>query len=605
MVQRAFRAQIIYRRTSPVLLQMSDISLHDVSTSFGGLPSVQVVCHLEDGEGKKSREAGTLIERNNACPSFDDFTLSIKLPGCAYAPLLSICVYSDMGELVATKDIKIYGSETMLQHLELEATPPVRNCRISAKIRLFRGIASIMFSSELKEQVKRKQMLREMGPTVAELVQRDIDTGLIAVYGPAAASSGSRSVNARTKRFCMALAARCKARVLFLPSLIAQDCRSKDFGDGGSGGRILSDLERQLVLAKGNLPARRLVKIVESARMRMESTEPAVLVNFPSTVAELDEIEDRNMTQDLGMQMKPSLLAAFQLYTLGDKLCPAAARLGREGRLSVLLADPNRKGRGGLSFAPQLAQAIKVVASAGLRCSEEPYPSAQEANEIIANAARNWLHRRKRAKQQQIVDIFLEPIPTKELRDHAMRWTERAKHRTKENEEKARRRLMRHLTPNSFRRDAMLSGRNKASRFLDGSVPPLTKLRIENEYAALSEHMLALAKRNPDHRMLTRRTQFGSGTAPSSPSSHRRLTFFSPTSHLYHHGYHVSTTLRNPSQHNGLYVLKRPASARAASGAKNAQPPHDRFALPRPTTPSVSPRAARTTPRAVSRHRAA
>ena len=75
----------------------------------------------------------------------------------------------------------------------------------------------------------------------------------------------------------------------------------------------------------------------------MESTEPAVLVNFPSTVAELDEIEDRNMTQDLGMQMKPSLLAAFQLYTLGDKLCPAAARLGREGRLSVLLADPNRK----------------------------------------------------------------------------------------------------------------------------------------------------------------------------------------------------------------------------------------------------------------------
>ena len=135
-----------------------------VSTSFGGLPSVQVVCHLEDGRGKKSREAGTLIERNNACPSFDDFTLSIKLPGCAYAPILSICVYSDMGRLVATKDIKIYGSETMLQHSELEATPPVRNCRISAKIRLFRGIASIMFSSELKEQVKRKQMLREMGP---------------------------------------------------------------------------------------------------------------------------------------------------------------------------------------------------------------------------------------------------------------------------------------------------------------------------------------------------------------------------------------------------------------------------------------------------------
>ena len=560
LVQRTYRAQIAYRRHAPILVQLTGISLNGVSSPFGGLPSVQVCCTIEDGEGKKSREAGTPIVRNDTNPNFDDFTLSIKLPGCAKAPSLTISVFSDQGEKLAIKTLKLFSKSTTLERTELIATPPLSNCTLNANVSIFRGLEAFMFSTELKSQVKRRSMLRKMGPTVKELAQRDLETGLITVYGPLAAASGSRSAGLRTKRFCTALAARCSARVLFLPSLIASDCRTQDVEAGGTGGRILSDMERKYVIAKGKLPARRLAKIVDVARMRMGSTEPAVLVNFPSTFAELDEIEARSAKDEMGVAQKARLLAAFQLYEVGDKMCPAAVRLGQEGRLTILMADPNRKGRGGLSFAPQLQQAIAFLASTGLACSQDPYPSPAEANELIGGAARAWLLRRELRKQ---MSIFTEQISQKQFTTHALRWTERGKQRVRAAKNPQ---SIRHASPESFRRDGLMSGRNKAMRFLDGVVPPLTRMRMQDEAESHARLVLEHVKRTSSPRQSLMSTPCPSSRAWPPSRTSTRLTFFSPR---FGYGQHTVTD---------LYVLARPATAIPGKAS-------DRRYLPSRTSP--------------------
>ena len=210
LVQRAYRAQTAYRRHSPILVKLSHLHLSNVSVPLGGLPSVQVCCIMEDGESRKSREIGTPIKRNDPNPTFED-PISIQLPGCARAPTLSISVFTDQGEMIASRRYRVYGKEQVLQGFELDTTPPLPSIWIDAEIVVYRGLETIVFASDLKAQVKRRSMLRKAGPSVADLALRDVEKGMIAVYGPAAASSGSRSAGLRTRRFCIAVASRCSA----------------------------------------------------------------------------------------------------------------------------------------------------------------------------------------------------------------------------------------------------------------------------------------------------------------------------------------------------------------------------------------------------------
>jgi hypothetical protein len=276
-----------------------------------------------------------------------------------------------------------------------------------------------------------------------------------------------------------------------------------------------------------------------------------VMVNFPSSVAELDELEGQHIPGQV--QYRAQILCALQLFSVGDALKPAASKLGAKGRLKILLEDPNRKGKGGISIAPQLEQAVQALQEVGLKCSEIPYPSTEEAEELISSATRFWLVRRQLRKQLKI----FQASPTSregKIKAGALRWAARAKE-TVRVEALAQASFKSRSTENSFlQRDNMLSGHGRALRFLRGSVGNEALRIMKDEQHAYTMQVLAGAVQGPQslsqpesprrHLMTsprgsrqmimmpslgTSRQAMPSPMAsrPTSPRS-ARLTFFSP-----------------------------------------------------------------------------
>jgi hypothetical protein len=532
-LQRAFRARLAHRAKSPILVTVQAISLSDVRIPSGEIPSLFVAIAIDDGLGGRSDPCRTEVLRNESNPSWSD-RHSCALPACKFTPTLHIDVYNwgfgGSDERVAHGQVRLTSTSGSLEYFVLRGVNGAADTTLFANFAVYRGLESVAFSQGVERQLGHRAELRKSGPTYAQLAQQDLEAGMVVVYG-------SSYSTMRTKRFCNALASRLSGNLIHLPTVISSDLKK-----GPGEHRILADDEREAVKRNEALPTQRLIKLIEAERERV--TGPVVLCDFPKSNAELDQLEGRKRADDIERARATHVLCAMQLYEFGNKLCLAAARLGAEQRLTLLLADSNRSGKGGLSISAQLEQALRILREHGLQTENTPYPSKAEAKEIIASAAQKFLVR-KAADHREKVHSKQQP----KLR----RWRESSLVRA--DGEELRSPSVRSASPTfKVTDDAPLSGRGMALQHLEGAVGPLTLRRMTAEARTLAEHVLTNASaRRPIQR--PRKACPPQEQAVASP----RLNFFRPRARQYRL---ASTRVEAPgSASTQARLSSRPATA--------------------------------------------